>query len=300
MGCWNKTCAISQLPIQYGSATVRFVIIRGKQISGTRTDVMPSYSNYLWDIIPVPIYGRYNDYGGQEDNPGQEYKYDFLTRMYGRELTSDDPNYKLVNPFVNDESLNDAIHEGKTLVKGRHIASIMIHKHIADAIINLGEKQYQDKKFVYVEDLVNFLEAYKPFAKAEGEKIEQRFGGTNLEDDWLFDHRVFIARFLDSPEGKPFRFMRQSAELLGWFISAEGHFTWEKAIYKRAFSNLTPHDIAVTSKIERAFQELRKPIVPQVGEGSQGCIDKMHQAVHNAAGDIIKSYLRECRAERNG
>jgi hypothetical protein len=292
MGCWNKTCAISQLPIQYGSATVRFFILQAKAYSGVReVETMPSYANGMWELLPVPFYGRYNDYGGQEDDSGQEFKYKFLADLYASKIVGP-------NPFVDDETINDSIHDDKATIEGRAIASIMIHKHILHAILDVGMKYYRETKYVYSEDMINFLEAYKKFF-AELMNDEDKTNPLYLMRE--MHHDINMAPFLKSDIGKPFKFMPDVAQGLLYHLNGDGsNLTSERVLHRKLLDNIPAKDIVVGYKVRKAFEELRKPIVPQIGEGSQAPIDKMHKAVNDATGDIIRAYFREIRAERNG
>lgn len=64
MGCWNHTCAVSNLHIHAGQDVVVFML--GKQMSNASF----SYGNALYEVCPVPFYGKYDDYGGVEDCHG--------------------------------------------------------------------------------------------------------------------------------------------------------------------------------------------------------------------------------------
>jgi hypothetical protein len=60
MGCWNGTCAVSNLHVKYGQDVVVFLLAQNQQ---ERTFC---YGNALYDVCPVPFYGIYNDYGAVE------------------------------------------------------------------------------------------------------------------------------------------------------------------------------------------------------------------------------------------
>lgn len=67
MGCWNATCGVSHLPILAGDPVVTWAIVVEKArpfkqyIGGGY-----SYSNEAARPLGIPIFGRYNDYGGIE------------------------------------------------------------------------------------------------------------------------------------------------------------------------------------------------------------------------------------------
>ncbi len=65
MGSWNHTCAISNLHITSGQDVTVFLLVR-KHISHEDTTGTAVYNN----VIPLPFYGKYDDYGGVEDCHG--------------------------------------------------------------------------------------------------------------------------------------------------------------------------------------------------------------------------------------
>lgn len=66
MGCWNHTCAVSNLHITAGQDVVVFLLLKNKN-SG---DGSFCYGNALYDVMPLPFYGKYDDYGGVEECHG--------------------------------------------------------------------------------------------------------------------------------------------------------------------------------------------------------------------------------------
>lgn len=64
MGCWNGTCAVSNLHVRHRQDVAVFMLLKNNE---TRTFC---YGNALYDICPIPFYGKYNDYGAVEDCHG--------------------------------------------------------------------------------------------------------------------------------------------------------------------------------------------------------------------------------------
>jgi hypothetical protein len=64
MGSWNGTCAVSNLHIRQGQRVAVFMLLENKE---KRTFC---YGNALYDICPIPFYGKYNDYGAVEECEG--------------------------------------------------------------------------------------------------------------------------------------------------------------------------------------------------------------------------------------
>ena len=66
MGSWNHTCAISNLHITAGQDVAVFLLLK-KHNTG---DSSFCYGNALYDVMPLPFYGKYDDYGGVDECHG--------------------------------------------------------------------------------------------------------------------------------------------------------------------------------------------------------------------------------------
>ncbi len=64
MGCFNGTCAVSNLHITSNQDVVVFMLLENKNKKTF------CYTNALYDVSPVPFYGQYNDYGAVEGCEG--------------------------------------------------------------------------------------------------------------------------------------------------------------------------------------------------------------------------------------
>ena len=58
MGCWNKTCGLSNLYIKAGQEAYVFPLVKRSQ-DGERC-----YSHAFWKPMLLPFVTEYNDYGG--------------------------------------------------------------------------------------------------------------------------------------------------------------------------------------------------------------------------------------------
>jgi hypothetical protein len=66
MGCWNHTCAVSNLHITAGQEVFVFLLLKNHNTG----DGSFCYGNALYDVVPLPFYGKYDDYGGVEECHG--------------------------------------------------------------------------------------------------------------------------------------------------------------------------------------------------------------------------------------
>ena len=64
MGCWNGTCAVSNLHVTAGTEVAVFMLLENKEKKSF------CYGNALYDVCPIPFYGKYNDYGAVEECEG--------------------------------------------------------------------------------------------------------------------------------------------------------------------------------------------------------------------------------------
>jgi hypothetical protein len=64
MGCWNKTCGLSNLPIYYGEEVYVFLIQENAFSSNH------CYSDHLYSPIIAPFYSQYDDHGTGENSSG--------------------------------------------------------------------------------------------------------------------------------------------------------------------------------------------------------------------------------------
>jgi hypothetical protein len=63
MGCWNETCGVSQVAITAGERIAVVLIQEQKHVEAEGH----SYSTELWTPAFLPIFGKYDDYGGIEE-----------------------------------------------------------------------------------------------------------------------------------------------------------------------------------------------------------------------------------------
>jgi hypothetical protein len=64
MGCWNKTCGVSNLHIHGGDPV--YVFILQQNTVGSHH----CYSNHLYDTVMIPFHSYYDDYGTGENSSG--------------------------------------------------------------------------------------------------------------------------------------------------------------------------------------------------------------------------------------
>jgi hypothetical protein len=88
MGCWNETCSISNLPILYGEEVVLIPLISNNiLLNGESCYITDAYTP-----LSLPIYGKYNDYGGVEDAKTIKENEEFLLNLNFYEFSDNSCN----------------------------------------------------------------------------------------------------------------------------------------------------------------------------------------------------------------
>ncbi len=64
MGSWNGTCAVSGLHVRSDQDVTVFMLLENKEKGSF------CYGNALYDLCPIPFYGKYNDYGSVDECNG--------------------------------------------------------------------------------------------------------------------------------------------------------------------------------------------------------------------------------------
>jgi hypothetical protein len=64
MGCWNKTCGVSNLHIHAGDPVYVF-ILEGNTVGSNHC-----YSNHFYNTVMIPFHSFYDDYGSGENSSG--------------------------------------------------------------------------------------------------------------------------------------------------------------------------------------------------------------------------------------
>lgn len=188
MGCWNATCAITNLPIlAYEHIRVMF-LVKGKTL-GVPGSI--HYATDLYNILPFFVTGQYNDYGAIEEGTEK-----------GRALSV---LYKVLR--VNSiKELFDKAHESQLTVEGLEFSL----NHNNDIIPNYKATKYvlpvMMKESAFQSVLANYKidswdkdvdgKSYGDFASGVVSAVVDRFNDKK-KDDILYD---FDDRLLKSED----------------------------------------------------------------------------------------------------
>jgi hypothetical protein len=145
MGCWNKTCGLSNLHITAGTPVYVFVLEKNK-------DYDHCHSTGLFAPLLLPFESVYDDYGGGEDSSGPAL--DYIMNMIKKdlvELEAGENQYhdiEVKKEGFGPEKFFEAVHEDRLSIQGRfrdeptQLYFTMMRKDIVDDI--LENRRIQD------------------------------------------------------------------------------------------------------------------------------------------------------------
>lgn len=299
MGSWNKTCGISQLPIRADDETVNIILVQNPNNYSVN---FPTESQDLgWRPIPIPFYGKYNDYGWQDDDDGQQHKYDFLVKYYkdyGPDLIQVESEKdrmrlygKMSNPFEGCKSLGDSIHGNLWNVdkkfgndKPCKLASFMILRTVWDALTSKMLITYPKEKWYTRKQISDAIQQYLKYVQEQKEQrvTEQGFGASGfICDQYLKEKFSDTKRYYD-PRCQALRFLCES-----YGDTEISH------IVPLLHGGLSPTESASFYMLNNAMRILRKSFHPQIGEGSQLQIGYPHHLLLDVMQCIITKYEEE-------
>lgn len=280
MGCWNKTCALSNLPIFYGERTYVFVLEESSSFERSRA----VYPNYLYDPILLPFESTYNDYGAGEDSSGLALPLilDFLKRGL-IEKEQGESRYRDVEvkrEGFNEEKFFETVHEDRLEIKTydgpKKVKFVMMRKDVVDQLLEkyvIEEYVRWDdeaKKGVYrkynfqdiLDSIDEFLERCSEVLQSLDEhpfkslfEFELRHWLGKYEDDNLSSR---LLRRLSEGTSKGSSILRADFVLPG--LLRAGKFDEAKPLIELALKGVFIYDFMET---------VRRCWVPPCGEGSQ-------------------------------
>lgn len=315
MGCWNKTCGVTQFPIFAGDQTVNFVLVESWTGSKSRC-----YSHDGgWFIVPMPIYGEYNDYGWQDDDDGQQPKYDFLAKYFAKELVENEAEKGRVatcyppmkkGPFENNEILGNSIHGDAWHIRNRYgkddtlaLNCFMVSRKVWDALTSTITVDYPKKRTYTVQEIAEAITAYQEYLVKRREQLFQDLtqGSTDqyalhmaartLELSLFSSYDDFIKEKYPKEDsyGSP---IRCAISMLSLSALDNG---FEIPIKDLLVENIiTPLDAAAFCIFHNSMAILRKTYAPQTGEGSQSGFENEHLTLIKVMQDMIKDYEKYC------
>lgn len=325
MGCWNKTCGLTQLPIYHGDKVVTFLIVESPYQESM------CYNNALWQLIPLPIYGEYNDYGWMEVDDGQDWKLEVLQKWGEGRLIRDKPYEKdsgyvrypdlKYSPFESFKALGDSMHgqvfsfNYRPAQKNCRIQHFMVH---ADTFEEMSKTFHMDSyykippvsKESFIKDYTDFVEELKNINGESNvvanELMERQESGATLtpEEEQAIVAVILrrinhgyaqdvISSFLKKryPDVEYEWNIPTRGVLFRWFssrsASSEGFITSD---FCNDAKDIPAKEAVDGWFIDYLFMSLRKQFIPMGHEGSQDGISKVNEL-------FVQSYLKRIQAD---
>jgi hypothetical protein len=256
MGCWNGTCALTNLPIMHGDRAVVIPLAQKSTVIG-----ITCYSNTLCQIAGFAIRGTYDDYGTLEkiDNTagskatlkifrgalGNDIILNLRERdkkEYGEGIKDIETLLKLIERgYVNCKTLCFGV-DGQTTMD-LQVSFMMMHEEAYDSII----KEIENRGREYDKEITNI------------EYLKKLLIDSSEEQNKSKDRRFFL------PDDCLTRWIMQDTTLLNKFFS------------RRFFSSLVMipknlwNPVIELYLFDYSMNLLRKNLMPQSGGGSQCC-----------------------------
>jgi hypothetical protein len=184
MGCWNHTCAVTNLPI-FWEEEVEVILLRSDSFSSGSDDRSYCYPYSRWSPIPLTFSGTYNDYGAVENckGPALDIIVDTIRKnLDEREEFKDEHDYTrraITKEGFDIDDLFDLDHDGLLRIKNPipnhdgpktcRIKHIVVRKDVYEGIVTKtklsrwwdskpGVTLTKIDKDVFTKDLDNFFD----------------------------------------------------------------------------------------------------------------------------------------------
>jgi hypothetical protein len=281
-------------------------------------DATPCYAaDAGWAWMPIPFYGSYNDHGWQNDDPGQQHKYDFLAKTFDADLVEVESEkeraascYSIKKPFDDNKSLGDSIHGNVWNIKGgswnsdfhKKIACFMVNRMVWDELTSSFQVDYP-KKRTYTREAIatsvqGFIDYYKTIMAYLKLSNDKSFYFSQLQFAY---HEMSAAQIKAAAnlglhltpeavafiEGKTDKNEVILNDSVPRFILNRSHHTHFLLIDLLVDGVVTATDVAAMYMLDKAMGALRKTFCPQTGEGSQEGICREHKRLMNAMKKMI-------------
>lgn len=295
MGCWNKTCGLSRLPIYSGEAVYVFPILANLHNSGR------CYTTALYTPILLPFEADYNDYGGGCNDRGVALSHIMSAlRKHLVEVpqeTNDYYDFSITKDAFTLATFYQAVGEGKLYIKHslgtNHfpVDYVMIKQNVAHHILNTWTqrayvKSEDDKtQHVWVQytfqdvlaDVDVFLKMLHTKIKKEGD------GGYNqlqsMMDLMEMDHTSLASHkaqwYLYQSSLSPNRWVLSIADLIRRALVRDNYDEARELLV----CNLTG------LFIDAFYRATRNVWVPGCHEGSQNGVTEAYKVL----GDVLSS-----------
>lgn len=264
MGCWNGTCGLSQLPILAGDDVWGFLIgVKWHRYSDSGDQSGYCYPTDIGFPMSLPIYGKYNDYGGMEEIK-ESYNTKIIMETYGED-------YNNIKDFINDCVERDEFFLFDDYIDKYGVGLFMVHANLIgdlktvnrsyekDTVYNIAKK---DGK-MFFEEAPLLVDKPGSFVSSMNHKYRFcEFESIGCNSKYKINNNMFVHAFSKFGIGnclvdtwEPYRTF-----IIEFIKNNECSST---------IANEIIEDVANLKVVEDAMHGLRKSWIPQSGKGSQ-------------------------------
>lgn len=295
MGCWNKTCALSNLPIYNGEDVYVFVL----QESSDYDKGSFVHTSYLYHPLLLPFESTYNDYGGGENSFGVTFPL-IMNGIRGSLIekeVGENPYHdiEVKRDNFNEENFFETIRENRLEIKTydgvKKVKFVMMRKDLVDKVleewvlekflgIENGEGVYKEYQFddvigsidELVEDLKRKVESFE-----KDESFDMFLNLVAMRPETWCDREILAGEWLGN--GLRNNYYQSNLVDLSMVIC-------EKVLSK-SFEDLKPifAEYIKGLFVNEFMVKVRRVWVPPCGEGSQDSDLDLHQLL---ATSVIK------------
>jgi hypothetical protein len=279
VGCWNGTCALTNLPILHGDDVLLILIQQGKHWDPNQPTESPCYNTTFWEPVGLPITAKYNDYGWIEDvvpSPMTDLLLaEINNRAVAREIGKNQYHDHAVEPGTIDiENLGELLHGDRLQFRGYErncsVAGMMIRKDVVDEMI----RRYSFER--WSSDGVITLQ--KRIDKIRGYIADYLGAIMKIADDDHADIRHLLARSRIERETKTnFPMMQNFFDLC------------EKGLPNADVITAFVAEAARADWISIILSHARKHYGPTTGSGSQDSNLEVHEALMASMTSAIRT-----------
>lgn len=293
MGCWNKTCGLSNLHITAGTPVYVFMLERNEY------DNDRCYSTALWRPTLLPFLSEYNDYGGGENSHDNiNYIIDALKERVVEMDVGENQYHDIAVKAdqMNEDLLFEAIHEGRLKVRGTNTEDVqvdftMIRKDVIDRICDtwvqdhyVGEgkgtigygRSYIEYKY---QDIVDLLPAFidKVMLADTGFSFYRIFES--------LDYRNILSRCIGVSIGSRYRYgtLVRIPDLIQQLVIDDKREEVERIL----------KDYLLGCFIDSFMNNTRKVWIPGCHEGSQSMEHDAYRVLNNAIAEVLDAEKAE-------
>ena len=314
MGCWNKTCGLSNLHITAGTPVYVFVLEKNDSYEHC-------YSTGLFSPLLLPFESEYNDYGGGENSSGIALniimggiKRDLVEMPLGENTYHD---IEVTKEKFDIDLFFEAVHEDRLSIKGRFSAEptpiyfTMMRKDVVDAILEKREieeyvgdnkgtiAKWGDEKNYIRYKFADIVANIRPMiAEARAKVAEAKKDNEHLANYMLFDGISSIFEY-NSPHISA-RWMRYDNYRYSRIVDM-------KIVFRKAFEAGTDEAMETLALVmEQHLKALyidgfmsaaRKTWIPGGHEGSQSTSGGALKLLGKVVSDVVDAERAEWLAD---